>query len=222
MVILVLAIAWGAVLVAWARSRSRGSFGDSVGLFHRHLHILERTAPSTLPPANRLRGPVVAPIPLSSRLAPSRALGASPRPVSPARRNHPNPYAPARPGPSRAGAARTSPVRRSQVRKRRRDVLFVLVVAVVGTLILAAGAGGHALWVLQLASDAALAGYVALLVRIRNLSLEREQKLRVLRRPTPVRLAPAAGYGELDGAAVGYGSLAAGGYGQRPLRRVAT
>ena len=213
MVLLVLAIAWGAVLVAWARSRSRGSFGDSVGMFHRHLHVLERTAPSTLRPANRLRGPVVAPIPLSSRLGPSRDLGGAPRPARPARRTPPNPYAASRPVPARSGAGRPSPARRSQVRKRRRDVLFVLVVAVVATLVVAAGAGGHAPWVLQLASDAALAGYVALLVRLRNLSLEREQKLRVLHRPAPARLAPAAGYGDLDGAPAGYGQLA--------LRRVA-
>lgn len=213
MVLLVLAIAWGAVLVAWARSRSRGSFGDSVGMFHRHLHVLERTAPSTLSPANRLRGPVVSPVPLSSRLGAPRGQGADPRPVNAGRRAHPGPYGAARPVPARAGTPRMSPARRSQVRKRRKDVLFVLVVAVVATLIVAAGAGGHALWVLQLASDAALAGYVALLIRIRNLSAEREQKLRVLHRPAPARLAPAAGYGERDGVPAGYGQLA--------LRRVA-
>ncbi|MHB1931168.1 MAG: hypothetical protein ACYCUG_17395, partial [Acidimicrobiales bacterium] len=67
-VLLVLAVAWGAVLVFWFRSRSQGSFGDSVGMFHRHLHVLERTTPATLAPANRLRGPSLASTPLSSRL----------------------------------------------------------------------------------------------------------------------------------------------------------
>jgi hypothetical protein len=220
-VILVLAIAWGAVLVAWARSRSRGSFGDSVGTFHRHLHVLERTAPSTLPPANRLRGPVVSPVPLSSRLGSPQGLGGVPRPAAPSWRGYPSPYAASRPLPAGAGAPRSSPVRRSQVLKRRRDVLFVLVVAVLATFVIAVGAGGHALWVLQLATDAALGGYVALLVRIRNLSLEREQKLRVLHRPVPVRLAPAVGYGDLEGASGGYSKVDSAGYGQLALRRVA-
>ncbi len=213
MVVLVLAIAWGAVLLGWLRSRTGGSFGDSVGLFHRHLHVLERAAPSTLPPANRLRGPAASPIPLSSRLGPSRqgALGPAAYGGTPAAR-----YPAPRPGQLRTRAPRPQAAilpsaRRSQMRKRRRDVLFVLVVAVVASM--AVAVAGHGLWLLQLACDAALGGYVALLVRIRNLTLEREQKLRVLYRPEAARLAPAAGYGE--------GGVAPAGYGQLALRRVA-
>lgn len=209
MVVLILAIAWAGVLVAWLRSRSRGSFGDSVGMFHRHLHVLERTAPATLAPANRLRGPAVSSTPLSTRLGGPRVARVAPS----ARRSARHTPAP-RPVPRAYGAAGAggSLARRRQTRKRRRDVLFVLLVLVVATLVLAAGTGRHALVLVQLASDLVLAGYVGLLVRLRNLSLERRQKLRVLHRPARGRLA-AGDFGDLAGVPSGYGDLA--------LRRVA-
>lgn len=191
MVLLVLAIAWGAVLVFWLRSRSQGSFGDSVGTFHRHLHVLERTTPSTLAPANRLRGPAVAATPLSARLG-------RPAPTSPGPRV---PLAPGRP------LAVVAAGRRRQIRRRRRDVLFALLVAVVATLAVAVSTGSRTLVMLQLACDVALIAYLFLLVRLRNLALERRQKLRVLRpRPT-------ARYDVVAGMPSGYGDLA--------LRRVA-
>lgn len=207
MVVLILAIAWAGVLVAWLRSRSRGSFGDSVGMFHRHLHVLERTAPATLAPANRLRGPAVSSTPLSTRLGGPRVARVAPS----ARRSARHTPAP-RPVPRAYAAAGGSLARRRQTRKRRRDVLFVLLVVVVATLVLAAGTGRHALVLVQLASDLVLAGYVGLLVRLRNLSLERRQKLRVLHRPARGRLA-AGDFGDLAGVPSGYGDLA--------LRRVA-
>ena len=203
MVLLVLAIAWGAVLVFWIRSRSRGSFGDSVGTFHRHLHVLERTAPATLPPANRLRGPALSSTPLSSRLgrAAPTLPGAGPRVAAAAARR---PMA--RRQPVYAPAPGVSSARRRQIRRRRRDVLFVLVVAVVATLVVAVSTGRHSLLLLQLATDVTLAGYVFLLVRLRNLALERQYKLRVLRRPALARY-------DAAGMPTGYGDLA--------LRRVA-
>ena len=203
MVLLVLAIAWGAVLVFWIRSRSRGSFGDSVGTFHRHLHVLERTAPATLPPANRLRGPALSSTPLSSRLgrAAPTLPGAGPRVAAAAARR---PMA--RRQPVYAPGPGVSSARRRQIRRRRRDVLFVLVVAVVATLVVAVSTGRHSLLLLQLATDVTLAGYVFLLVRLRNLALERQYKLRVLRRPALARY-------DAAGMPTGYGDLA--------LRRVA-
>ncbi len=197
MVLLVLAIAWGAVLVLWIRSRSGGSFGDSVGTFHRHLHVLERTAPATLAPANRLRGPALSSTPLSSRLgrAAPTLPGAGLRAAPPAARR---PVA--RRQPVYAPAPGVSSARRRQICRRRRDVLFVLVVAVVATLVVAVSTGRHSLLLLQVAADAVLAGYVFLLVRLRNLALERQHKLRVLRRPAPARYDAAgmpAGYGDL-------------------------
>ncbi len=208
MVLLVLAIAWGAVLVFWIRSRSRGSFGDSVGTFHRHLHVLERTAPATLPPANRLRGPALSSTPLSSRLgrAAPTLPGAGPRVAAAAARRPVARRPMARRQPVYAQAPGVSSARRRQIRRRRRDVLFVLVVAVVATLVVAVSTGRHSLLLLQLATDVTLAGYVFLLVRLRNLALERQYKLRVLRRPALARY-------DAAGMPTGYGDLA--------LRRVA-
>ncbi len=55
MVLLVLAIVWGVLLVSWLRSRRQDTAYDSVGTFRRHLTVLERAAPPTVVPANRLR-----------------------------------------------------------------------------------------------------------------------------------------------------------------------
>ncbi len=170
MVLMVLALAWGAVLVFWLRSRSQGSFGDSVGLFHRHLHVLERAAPGTLAAANRLRVPTEGPIPLAAR------MGTRPAPV-----------AVGRPVAMTSGAALTSAARRRQTQRRRRDVLFVLVVAVVATLVAAVATGARTAIYLQLLSDVAFGGYIALLVRLRNLAAERQVKLRVLHQPQLAR-----------------------------------
>lgn len=168
MVLLVLAIVWGVLLVSWFRSRSnQGAFSDSVGTFRRHLTVLERAAPVRVAPANRLRGGTTYGIPAyrpqGARRAPTNRPGfaGSPRPGSPA-----------------AMAA----LRRRQAQKRRRDVLLALIAGVVATLLLAAVARTSAIWVLQAAFDLVLAGYVALLVRMRNLAAERQLKLRYMSR----------------------------------------
>ena len=184
MVLVVLAVAWGSVLIFWLRSRSKdGAFTDSVGTFHRHLRILGRAAPGTLAPANRLRDPLPAGRPL--RPVPAYAG----RPVA-AYAGRPLAAVP-HDRPSGASAAR-----RRQIRRRRRDVLFVLLVAVVALLVLFAGTGSHALLLLQLLSDAALAGYIGLLVRLRNLAAEREHKLRVLHQPRVARYPVAPAYAD--------------------------
>lgn len=202
MVLVVLAVAWGSILVFWLRSRREGSeFGDSVGLFHRHLHVLERTAPVSLAPANRLRSPAVSP--LSGRSAPSLAMTRI-APISP-----------------RAGH-NLAVARRRSLRRRRRDVLFVLAVLVVATLILALGTGSHALVLVQLVSDAGLAGYVSLLVRLRNLAAERDMKLHVLTPPArSIGYGRPAGYETHGGYAAPVGYAMPAGYGELTLRQVA-
>lgn len=187
MILLVLAVLWAGVLVFWLRSRNQGqgAFADSVGTFHRHLRSIERTAPVAIPPANRLRS----------------VTSSSPSPPSQRRYPTASPTIPmARPVGARPPAAgRVAPppglARRREQRRRRRDVLFGLTVAFVVTLLLAVATGSSAMLYLQLLSDAALASYVALLVRLRNLATERDMKLRVLQRP--VRPGARAGYGEL-------------------------
>jgi hypothetical protein len=173
-VLLVLGIVWAVLLVSWLRSRTDGTFSDSVGAFRRHLSVLERAAPSTVTPANRLRsgpiggrGPALYRPPARSavpgRAYPSRSTGAAPfgaapfaggrRPISPAVR------------------------RRHQAQKRRRDVFFALLAGVVGTFLVALIPGLSVMWGVQVVADVVFVGYIALLVRMRNLAAERELKL---------------------------------------------
>ncbi len=168
MVLLVLGIVWAILLVSWLRSRTEGTFSDSVGAFRRHLSVLERAAPATVMPANRLRsgpiggrGPALyrppARPPARGRAYPSRSvggpLGAGRRPIPPAVR------------------------RRHQAQKRRRDVFFALLAGVVGTFLVALIPGLSVMWGVQVVADVVFVGYVALLVRMRNLAAERELKL---------------------------------------------
>ncbi len=215
--LLVLALVWGAFLVWWLRSRAQGTFGDSVGTFRRHLRVLERTAPSTVRPANRLRGPVMVPA-----YRPPPGIQGPPRPASGYGRR-----------PMAVGGVVGNDVRRRQALKRRRDVLFVLLVAVVATLVMAGATRASALVFLQVVSDLALVGYIGLLVRLRNLAAERDLKLSYL---PPQRLAaaheqahldemPGAGYAAArrrsSGRAIAHSDPYGSGYGQLAMRRAA-
>jgi hypothetical protein len=203
-VLLVLAGIWAAVLlVPFVRARAEGTLGDSVGTFRRHLSVLERAAPTTVSPANRLRTPVG-----QVAIPPYRPSARSPhRPAAAGRR-----VLPAYPF-----AASPAVLRRRQAQKRRRDVLFALIAGMAGALVLGLIPGlSLMLWV-HVFLDVLFAGYIALLIRVRNLSTEREMKLTFL--PSPPLPVPA--YGAYGGprAAGGYGAAATG-YGdllsQRP------
>ncbi len=150
MVLIVLAVIWGAVLVPpMMRARSESRPADSIGNFRHQLSVLRRTGPTTMAAANPLRIPSYA----------------SPTPAPT--------YSMAR-GYSQAGA------RRARTLKRRRDVLFTLVVAMGITLVLGLLPPFRALLGLHVLCDLLFAGYVALLVRARNEAAEREMKLRFL------------------------------------------
>jgi len=72
--------------------------------------------------------------------------------------------------------------------RRRREILFGLIGAVVGSFALAVVLGGVFLWGLQLLVDVLLGAYVVLLVQFKQRSLERESKVRYLpARRDPVR-----------------------------------
>jgi hypothetical protein len=174
LVLLVLALAWGTVLFFWLRSRQRDPFEDSVGLFHRHLNVLQRTGPTGFAPANRLRVPEHHQ-PLVHRRA---ALNSPiPRAVAP------------RGAVSRGSSAQVmAQTRLRQTRRRRRDVLFALVILVVATFVVAAVTGASKAIVAQLTMDIVLVVYVAMLVRIRNLAAERDLKLRVMYPQQPQQL----------------------------------
>ncbi|WCO65943.1 hypothetical protein PO878_15685 [Iamia majanohamensis] len=98
--------------------------------------------------------------------------------------------------PSVASGAHFTPVRgsaplgpgaprgRAAVRKRRRDVLLTLAGVAGFTFLLAVAFGGTAI-LLNLVADAALVGYVYLLVQLRKLAAEQAQKVRYLPAPAP-------------------------------------
>lgn len=197
MVLLVLAIVWGVLLVSWLRSRTEGTFSDSVGTFRRHLTVLERAAPATVAPANRLR----------SRPVAGRSIPAY-RPAVVALRGHvavpPGPPRVSRPSADLRRPTSAYALRRRQAQKRRRDVFVALVAGTIGSFLLAMIPGVSVMWSVQVLFDVLLVGYVALLVRMRNIAAERELKLtrmpqrRAANRPRPSYDFGGSGYGDLD------------------------
>jgi hypothetical protein len=166
-VLLVLAGIWAAVIaVPLVRAKTDGKLGDSIGSFRRHLSVLERAAPLTVTPANRLR------LPHSSGVI--------------------GPYRP--PVTTKPGRVAVGRGRHQQSQKRRRDVLMGLVVAMAGSALLAMIPGLSVMWLVNVVVDVLFVLYVALLVRMRNLAAEREMKLTFLpgARPVPIRPQPAA------------------------------
>jgi hypothetical protein len=167
-VLLVLAGIWAAVIIApMVRARVEGTPADSIGSFRRQLSVLERTAPSVVHPANRLREPSVA--------------GTSP----PYRPQAAHPAVPLLPSSSAA-------LRRQHLRKRRRDVFFALLAGTGGSLLLGLLPGLRVMLFVFAAFAVLLMAYVGLLIRLRNLAAEREMKLRFLPGSVPGEVAAAA------------------------------
>ena len=200
MVLLVLALVWGALLISWLRSRSVNTFGDSVGSFRRDLTVLKRATPATVRPANRLRdgrgpaGPSARPM---ASIRGTRIEALSDR--GPAGRPATRPQAGGRLSTPVAGNA--AALRRRQVQKRRRDVFLALVAGAGGSLLLALIPGMSIMWSVQVLFDVLLGGYVAVLVRLRNLAAERELKLRFIPAHRAARQQAyefGAGYGDLE------------------------
>jgi hypothetical protein len=80
------------------------------------------------------------------------------------------------------------PRRAPSAAKRRRDVLTVLIGAVLLTMLLAQMSGSTAVWALQLIADVALIAYVGLWAYFRSLQTDRAAKVREL--PQRQRRAP--------------------------------
>jgi hypothetical protein len=160
LVLLLLAVMWIGAGVYYFRGRPESRSADSIGSFRRQLRVLERTSPTVIDPAHRLRdgvpgmlfGPVVAP-------------GAARRPLAQT--------------PSMAAA------NRRQVLKRRRDIFFGLVLGVVGSLGLGLVPGLQVMWLLGAFLAVVLAAYMALLVSLRNQAAERATKVRFLPAAVP-------------------------------------
>lgn len=187
MVLLVLAIVWGALLVSWLRSRAESTFSDSVGTFRRHLTVLERAAPTRVAPANRLRGG-----PPRLGVSPYRPSGGVRVAASVAARTA---------AAARVAGVRTptaTALRRRQAQKRRRDVFFALLAGVVGSALLAIIPGLSVMWAVQVVFDLCFALYIALLVRLRNLAAERDLKLRFMPHHARPAVRPRPAY-QIDG-----------------------
>jgi hypothetical protein len=89
------------------------------------------------------------------------------------------PYRPVAPGLAIRSVSPDA-MRRARTLKRRRDVLFGLLGAMGGTLVLGLIPSMRVLWGLHVVLDLLFAGYVALLVRMRNAAAEQEMKLRFI------------------------------------------
>jgi hypothetical protein len=197
LVLVILGGIWAAVIIVpLVRARTEGGLGDSIGTFRRHLSVLERAAPISVSPANRLRLPVSqsAIPPYRPPTGPSRARQTS-LAGAPGRR----------PGSTAVSTAAIQ--RRRQAQRRRRDVLVALLAGIAGSLLLGMIHGLRVMLAVNIVLDLLFVAYIALLIRMRNLAAEREMKVTYLPRSAPVRglsagalaanaRARAAGYGD--------------------------
>lgn len=166
MVLFILAVVWALYLASWLRSRAQGRRNNnSIASFNKHLSVLERARPAgnvqplrtTAPP--RTGVPAAVPSNVSGLVTIGSTMNDRP---SPARPLH---------GPR--------PMTLAEARKRRRDVLMVLVGFVVFTLAVYLLVGGPTLY-LQLLADGLLVAYVGLLANTQRLARERREKVRYL------------------------------------------
>ena len=188
MVLLILAGVWAAVIIVpLVRARTEGTFGDSIGSFRRHLSVLERAAPTMVRPANRLRTPVP-----QSSIPPYRApIQGRPRPQRPSMATGPVRQA-------NAVSAAALNARRRRAQRRRRDVLFALLAGMAGSFLLSMISGLHAMIFVHILLDVLFVGYVALLIRTRNVAAEREMKLTFLPSAMPANAVPAMVHDEVE------------------------
>ncbi|MCU0260573.1 MAG: hypothetical protein MUE78_06105 [Ilumatobacteraceae bacterium] len=178
LVLLVVAAAWAAVLVPpLLRSRVENRPNSSVTDFRRQLNRLQSTVPSRASASMRTAGRPLAPSPLQRPAAPGR-------PGQPARRTATHHQASLRhhvpPHSARAAARPSHPAHRQAhvsrhavhpaeaMRRRRANVLFVLVITSVSTLFLAATTKDTVVLYVFALSFLALCGYVYLLAQQRQ------------------------------------------------------
>jgi hypothetical protein len=189
-VILILIAIWVAVLIyPLIRARTEGTLGDSIGSFRRHLSVLERAAPRSVSPANRLRVPI--PQSAQSGIPPYRSLATGRGRTSPG----------VRPGAGRKYRTSAATARRRQAQRRRRDVLFTLVAGTLGSLLLGLIPALSMMLYVCLGFVLLALGYLALLIRLRTLATEREMKLTFLPGPAPARGGYSSSAGEQQRAA---------------------
>ncbi len=195
LVLLVVAAAWAAVLIPpLLRSRIENRPNSSVTDFRRQLNRLQSTVPNRA--AGPMRGGMARPLaqsPLHRPAAAGRpgmqsaqlrrggtrahggrvATAAAPaREAAPRRRTHGDPTG-GQPRPSEAQQARQAPARHAvsaadQVRRRRSNVLFMLVIAAGSTLFLAATTKETVMLYLFGIAFLSLCGYMYMLAQVRQ------------------------------------------------------
>lgn len=212
------------------RRSAHGDGVSSISHFHRQLQVLEHSGgqPIVLPAyrlqsvdggrsASSSRYPDVASVPVLSVVGadqlprPALAfLGGDPataRSTAPSGGTPPSGRAPA---PEATVPSPRDPVevyrpldpeQRRLARRRRRDTLMILVLVTVLSLLVGCIPEVRMAWVITGIAGVALAAYVAMLVHLRSMADEREQKLHYLRPETGVT--GSYGYGE-DIEDVGY------------------
>ncbi|MGH9278583.1 MAG: hypothetical protein ACRD12_10835 [Acidimicrobiales bacterium] len=157
LVLLILAVIWAAVLIPPAlRARAEGRPADSITAFHRQLSVLRRTGPRTGRGDNHDGEDTYG----QGHVAPVRLAAAY--------------------GTQVGGRQAHAVAARRQARRRRRDVLNGLLATAAVTLALGAIPALRMLWVIHVVVDVLLIGFVALLIRQRNLATERDLKVRLL------------------------------------------
>jgi hypothetical protein len=173
-VLLILVLVWAVVLGPSLLRRGRQRRSDSIGAFHRQLRVLQRTGPTLVDPQHRLDVSLPA-THVAHRQGEYRRGLIVVRPDSPAPSASRVPRRPSR--------RRADPFFRPEACRRRRQVLSALLCLIVLTSLIGAIPAGRPALVLTVITVLATAGYLVLLVQLRNRALERQLKLRYLPEP---------------------------------------
>jgi len=152
-VLLILAVVWALYLASWMRSRAHVRSRNSISSFNQHLSVLERARPAGL----------------GDHAVPSIAN----------RSTAIRPHDPLVRPPQVNGILSGPPITVRDARRRRRDVLLLLVGLAAPTIGLYLAVGGITIYLAALTSGALL-GYVFLLLRTQSLAAERREKVRYL------------------------------------------
>lgn len=168
-VLLAVAAAWAAVLIPpMLRSRSDNRPGSSVTDFHRQLSSLQRTAPTrSMSPMRSMARPL-APAPVNRSSTGRRVHQARPQDIAytgELERRHP--------GRGHHGPNGRPVSRREMIRRRRANVLFVLVVATGLTLFLAATTQSPVMVYSFALAFVSLCGYCYRLAQLRQYEQDR-------------------------------------------------
>jgi len=207
--VIIILVAWAVILgPSLVKRRARGGGDQSITHFHHQLRILEHSAPEPIvAPAYRLRSvdgsgsasgitypdsgvrPKLTVVGAKALPRPALAfLGEpAPEPVAAPVADPPRPLDGAgrddgygAPATTLDGGARGESFARTRARRRRRDTLSVLAAVFVLTLLAGAVTGASAVLALCALDGVALVAYVALLVHLRRMAVEREHKLHYL------------------------------------------